>query len=301
MRNFLAVVVALSCFSAPVAAFETVDSMAAVEMRIEELGRRHGAENVLVVFDIDNTLLTLDQDLGGEDWFRWQILLLKAKGPMEFRVAEDFADLLKAQGVIYSLSMMKPTEPMVPPFLDRLEARGFRVIALTARGPQLRDSTLRQLNDEEIRFDTPVRCGPPLCATRGRIAGDQVLAASKTALTAEQIVAFGLDKPREISVSDGVMMVAGQHKGAMLRLLLASAPDLSFKAIVFTDDGLDNVEDMEAAFSRSQIDLAAFHYVRLQAEVADFLDSAERQRATDRSWDRLSALLCAEFKRWCTR
>jgi len=103
MRNLLAIVVVLSCFSAPVAAFETVDSMAAVEMRIEELGRRHGAENVLVVFDIDNTLQTLDQDLGGEIWFRWQISLLKAKGPMEFRVAEDFAGLLKAQGVIYSL------------------------------------------------------------------------------------------------------------------------------------------------------------------------------------------------------
>jgi hypothetical protein len=301
MRNFLAILVVVSGLSAPApaAAFEAVDSMAAVEMRIEELGREYGAEKVLAVFDIDNTLLTLDQDLGGEAWFRWQISLLNANAPHELRVAKDFAGLLEAQGVIYSLSMMKPTEPMVPPFLDRLEAKGFRVIALTARGPQLRDSTLRQLNDEEIRFDTPVRCGPPLCATRGRIAGDQVLAAAKTALTAEQIATFGLDKPREISVSEGVMMVAGQHKGAMLRLLLASAPDPSFKAIVFTDDGLDNVENMEAAFAGSDIDLAAFYYVRLQADVAEFLEDPARQQATDRSWDRLSALLCAEFKRWC--
>ncbi len=300
MRNVLAFLVAVSCWSVSAAAFEAVDTMAAVEKRIEAFGTRHGADKVLVVFDIDNTLLTLDQDLGGEAWFRWQRSLLEANGPHELRVAEDFVGLLEAQGVIYSLSRMKPTEPMVPAFLDRLEAKGFRVIALTARGTQLRDSTVRQLSGEEIRFQAPIRCGLPLCAKRGRITGDQVLAAAQKALTAEQVAAFDLEKPREISVSDGVMMVTGQHKGAMLQLLLASAPDPSIKAIVFVDDGLDNVENMEAAFARSDIELAAFHYVHLKADVADFLGSATRQRATDRSWDRLSALLCTEFKRWCS-
>ena len=301
MRSFLVFLVAILGLSTPAAAFEAVNSMAAVEARIEALGSRHGAGKVLVVFDIDNTLLTLDQDLGGDAWFRWQVSLLKADGAHELRVADDFAGLLDAQGVIYSLSRMKPTEPMVPSFLDGLEAKGFRVIALTARGPQLRDATLRHLNNEEIRFDTSVRCGPPLCATRGRIAGGHVLAVARAVFTAEQLAAFDLEKPREISVSDGVMMVAGQHKGSMLRLLLASAPDPSFKAIVFVDDGLDNVENMEEAFARPDIELAAFHYVRMKAGVADFLGDPARQRATDRSWDRLSALLCAEFKRRCAR
>ena len=37
-----------------------------------ELGAEFGAENTLVVMDIDNTLVAMLDDLGSEQWFEWQ-------------------------------------------------------------------------------------------------------------------------------------------------------------------------------------------------------------------------------------
>ena len=57
-----------------------------------------GAANVLVVLDIDNTLLATDQDLGGDAWFNWQAGLLKSEPKSEHLVAKSFGGLLRVQG-----------------------------------------------------------------------------------------------------------------------------------------------------------------------------------------------------------
>ena len=37
-----------------------------------QLADSHGNDQVLVVFDIDNTLLAMEQDLGSDQWYYWQ-------------------------------------------------------------------------------------------------------------------------------------------------------------------------------------------------------------------------------------
>ena len=37
-----------------------------------QLADSHGKDQVLVVFDIDNTLLAMEQDLGSDQWYYWQ-------------------------------------------------------------------------------------------------------------------------------------------------------------------------------------------------------------------------------------
>lgn len=45
--------------------------------KTSELRLKYGAKNVLVVFDIDNTLLKANQPLGSDQWFEWQAEAIK--------------------------------------------------------------------------------------------------------------------------------------------------------------------------------------------------------------------------------
>ena len=51
--------------------FETFD-LAEVTADTMELAEKIGKENVMVVFDIDNTLLAMEQGLGADQWYEWQ-------------------------------------------------------------------------------------------------------------------------------------------------------------------------------------------------------------------------------------
>ena len=52
-------------------ALET-SSFEEIQKKVYELGKKYGPKNVLVVLDIDNTVLKMNQDLGSDQWFTWQ-------------------------------------------------------------------------------------------------------------------------------------------------------------------------------------------------------------------------------------
>jgi hypothetical protein len=51
---------------------KTVTAFSYVNKEVVRLNQQYGASNVLVVVDIDNTLLTSSVDLGGDVWYQWQ-------------------------------------------------------------------------------------------------------------------------------------------------------------------------------------------------------------------------------------
>src|SRR4051812_20257981 len=63
-------------------------------------------ERILLVLDIDNTLLAMDTQLGSDQWFEWQKFLLDHEPNSKLLVADSFAGLLDAQGLLYNLSHM---------------------------------------------------------------------------------------------------------------------------------------------------------------------------------------------------
>ena len=73
MKAFFLFLVSAALFL-PVHASEKIQiqSMTEVEQKVAELRRTHSAAEILLVFDIDNTLLTTEVDLGGDAWFLWQ-------------------------------------------------------------------------------------------------------------------------------------------------------------------------------------------------------------------------------------
>ncbi|MCG8369598.1 MAG: DUF2608 domain-containing protein [Proteobacteria bacterium] len=269
-------------------------------------------EQVLAVFDLDDTLMTMQQDLGGNAWFKWQEFILDDLRPdaasdgTVLRVGNGFGELLDVQGVLYSLFDMRPTQnDTVDLVVDRLSDRGIPAYALTARGPDYRDATHRELGRLNIEFPDAPPCAGALCSTRGAIDGRAVVAAAAAA----NMDRASIDslKGRTIAIDDGVMMVSGENKGVMLRLLLASFADgVSFDHVVFVDDDIKNVIHVaeQSALFGAEISVHPYHYTRFADETAEFLDkddeSGRQLRAAGR-WARIKEAICrGGTMDWCS-
>ena len=110
------------------------------------LGEELDPANVLVVLDIDNTLLTSLDDLGSDQWYRWQKQLLEQPGPDPGEVVPDFDGMLAVQRFLFAARPVRPTEPGMAEAVRALQDLGFPVLALIARDPQAIGATRREFS-----------------------------------------------------------------------------------------------------------------------------------------------------------
>jgi hypothetical protein len=243
---------------------------------------RHGRDAVLVVFDLDNTLLANRQDLGTDQWFEWQKEAIEKKQPGA--VAADIDGLIAAQSMLYALGRMRPTEPAVADTVRKMQTEGLTTIVLTARDSGTRDATLRELRANRLDFGArPVGPGFP-----GRYLPYRLENTVNAAFTAEEARRWNLHAPRPVSYMDGVYMVSGQHKGAMLRSLLHKTAR-HFEGIVFVDDKQKNNDHIAAGFVGTGVDVTTIRYTREDAEVARF--NADPKQTVMRQWQALTKVL----------
>lgn len=228
--------------AAPAQVF-AIDSMTSVIDNALQAAARVGPDRVLVVFDVDSTLLY--DPLGGP-----QLADMKDSEPEKFRSVERALMYLKS---------LAPTEPGLAEELARLDAAGIATYALTARGEDMRDMTLRELARAGIAFPRAPECGPPLCVKRGVLPPDAVLAAAREVLGEQELARLGFAKGRPVGVSDGVMNAAGLHKGVMLRVLLASL-GREYDAVIFVDDARKNVDHVADAAAGMSQQVVVFHF-----------------------------------------
>ena len=110
-----------------------------------------GADHVLVVFDIDNTLLAMQQDLGSDQWYYWQSDLEAADPCSPLLVS----DRLQVQGALFHASAMRPTQADAGQQVRRLQDAGLKVVAVTSRGPEYRLQTFRELRRNCLLYTSP--------------------------------------------------------------------------------------------------------------------------------------------------
>lgn len=223
----------------------------AVVSKVAELRARYGADRVLVVFDIDNTLMKARQDLGSDQWFEWQAAAV-ANRTAEALFA-SFDELLKAQADFYQLSKMDLTQPDLPALINSMKKNGHSVFLLTSRGPDLRNVTERELSRNGIDVsDKTIMKGIP----------QQFLEAPFK---------------QKVSFMNGIFMTAGHHKGEALDYLVKKSRR-SFDAIVFTDDLEKHTTRVGQTFSVSnRPEVVTFRYGRVDSEVARFKASEKSQ------------------------
>lgn len=246
--------------------------------RAQALAARHDAGRVLVVYDIDSTLLRATR--------RWPDL-----DPLEARSRDGYRQV---ERTLMYLTAQAPTEADTAAGVAALQDAGIDVYALTARGTDMRDMTERELRANGIAFPRAPECGLPLCVRRGVLPAATVMAAARQVLGEAELARLGFERGRDVSVSDGVVMASGLHKGVLLRLLLASL-GRDYAAVVMVDDLARNAEDVRAAAERMPQEVAVLHY-RPPSPPALPGSDAEAER----EWQAMREAICDGLApRWC--
>ena len=256
--------------------------------RVQQEVAAHGADNVLLVVDIDNTTLAMSQPLGSDQWYNWQSNFILKKIQSPHRVAANINELLRIQGILFTLGKMQPPEPEIPDFIKKIQQLGCSSIVLTSRGPEFRAATERELKRNNYDFSSSaLQINEP---TRGSFLPYDKSRPNTHGLSKEEL--DSLRAPRLVSYSSGIMMSAGQHKGYMLRTLLARS-QRTFRTLVFVDDHEKHTTRMTEAFRDSGITTACFHYVREQENVEAFQES-DKELVT-KKWKQLNEAITETF------
>jgi len=276
-------------------ASEALDSssMKEIEAKVLAQGKKYGVKNVLAVFDIDNTLLAMPQNFGSDQWFGWQSKNCMGKSPLpKFCTTANFGELLDIQGQIFSMSNMIPTEQATTSVIKNLQAKGFKVIALTSRGYAFRNSTERALKNNGMWFvDSAIG---PKHGYAGNFKPYSLKNPKRNGLTKSDIKKMGQKRPRSTSYMNGVYMTAGLDKGIMLKTLLHKTKS-KFKAIIFADDHKKHTVRMQAILGAdSKIDLSTYRYGKIDPEVKAF--HAGDKEASIQAWNKLKEVTKVIFK-----
>lgn len=245
---------------------ETIDSMSELVFKKKS---EVGVENILVVYDFDNTLMAMNQDIGSDQWYQWQSELLK-KGNTKDRVAKSKEDLLDINYKIFALGKMHVVEAQTPKIVREIQNLKIKSIVLTSRGPILRNDIENELRDIDLNFKKSA-FGP-----EGGYAS--------TFLPDE------VKGSKHISYMDGIVMVSGQNKGKILKEILKKTGS-KFKVIVFLDDSLSNIENVEKEL-KDEADLYTFHYTHEEGRVNDFEKNKSKAR---KEWLQLKPVLKSVF------
>ncbi len=262
------------------------DDFAEVGAAVVQYAHKFDPARILLVLDIDNTLLAMNTPLGSDQWFEWQRYLIEKEPKSKLRVADSFAGLLEVQGLLYNISHMHPPQPNLPGLVRRVQQLGVRTLVLTSRGPEYRAATEREFKLNHYDFAKtalPVHnipCGEYLPYDPKKPEAD--------GLTADELKLYHLNSPRPISYEDGILMTAGQHKGAMLLTILHDA-DADIDAVVYDDDNERHVANVYAAVLARGKEITAFHYTREDASMKKFNYGSKDD--VDRRWKQLSNVL----------
>ncbi len=202
-------------------------------------------ESTLVVFDIDDTLLTAGEFFGSDKWYDWQRgRALNANGQVLNTADSDKVScLFDILGMTYEIATNQPTQANMAELVSQVQQD---VLILTARSDKYRAATHRELKRNELDF-------------------------TEQALTPKSV---GLHYPMtldgrtaNVSYVNGVFMVQGMNKGVMLLDLLKRL-NKQYNAVVFVDDKTHNIENMANALKQANIDYYGFKYTRVDKSVS---------------------------------
>lgn len=272
--NAVTLLVLLAAPLASASALRETSDFAEVAAVVGEYADKFGAENVLLVCDLDNTLLAMEQELGSDQWFQWQSHLLATEPKSPQLTAPDFPGLLRVQGMLFDVQPMRPTQPDLPLLLGRIQGMGASTIVLTARGHDFRGATEFELRRHGFDFSSNAIELSHAADGEGASSTEVFLpyrrdALEEAGITEDEFLRWRLkERPDAVSYGRGVFMVAGQHKGAMLAALLKRASQ-SFRAIVYVDQDLQIRRVFDAMFQRDY-QVTVFDYQREEGRVKAF-------------------------------
>lgn len=211
--------------------FQT-DTFKEIASRYQELGA--DPKTTLMVFDLDDTLITMTQPLGSVGWWDWQHELQKQGGDADKLFTKDYQQLVRIQNILFQLVKMEATDEYVIPFLKDAANQGTTLMGLTARGKEHLSATLMQLKDNQFMVDEKL-----------------LFRKNGLKLNNKTSIAGNFHCPqfsRGVIYQQGIMFLDGEDKGEALLCILANTKQ-DIKTILFVDDAKRNIVSMDKAFA----------------------------------------------------
>ncbi len=194
-------------------------------------------KDTLVIFDIDNTLITTDQTLGSSEWYFYKYKQYLAKGMSTHKA------YIKAQAEwkqINDFTTVSPVEPETVEFFHNLQRKNIPTLGLTARPDDVVEMTEKQLKSQNMDF-------------------------SKTPLIPKKKQQI----TRNSHYTRGIIFVDEQNKGEILLKFFKKA-HFSPKKVVFIDDVTRNAVQVNAALTAKGIDTKSVRYSATDTQVNAF-------------------------------
>jgi len=253
---------------------DTTDKFSDVKNYVDLLLEQNDKSEILIVLDIDNTILTSQTDLGGDIWYQWQTDALDIKPTADQKIGDQIFDVV---GILYELGTMELTDPVVKNHIDSWQEKGIATFALTSRAHNARGATERELDKRDIRFNK---------TALGKLSGDT-------------IILFKQGK-KYVSYINGIMMTTGIDKGVMLdTLMYMTKTKESFKHIIFVDDTRKNVINVKNRFEdKHSIHVKIFYYTKIESDREKKYGAILTQEQADkmaREWEALRGVVNCIF------
>jgi hypothetical protein len=195
-------------------------------------------QKTLVVFDLDNTLVYANQDLGSDAWF---FDVLNEKIASGLSREEALAIVLPMYYEVSNHITLSSVEPDSPAVLSTLQNNGIPTVALTTRSLPLVERTKIQVQDAGFNF-----------AACKLFAKDLTLELVKPAL-----------------LTHGIIFCNDNNKGQTL-LKMLEACNFKPETIVFIDDKLSHLVDVEKECLLNKIQFIGIRYGKLDSIATQF-------------------------------
>ena len=213
---------------------QPIEDLYIAHIAAERLAKVYGSEHVLVIFDLDNTLLAMVDNLGSDQWYEWQTNKLAKEDPRRV------PDVLSTQRTLFYLGNMRPTQPDTSDIVRKIQRRGFPTIVVTSRDANTRFAAFRELRRNNLFFRD---------SAFGPKGGYH-----------QKFYPDGEAGIRQVFFQDGVFFLAGQDKGEMLMNLFEKTGWGPPKALVFVDDKEQNINAVINTFVKTKVEMQVFKY-----------------------------------------
>ena len=206
---------------------------------IEAVLEHAKSNNTLVIFDIDNTLIHTNQELGSDAWAFWFVKQKLKEGLRPSQALECMFDLFRH---IHSHIDVYPVEEKTVGTVKRLRDLEIPTFCLTGRQASMIDVTQEQLNNNGFIFNCP-----------------QDLSKTMT-----------LKMKYPVEMANGIICGGMNNKGDVLIQLFQYLNYKMPECIVFVDDRVACVESMSKNCSKNGINFTGLRYGYMDSFSAGF-------------------------------
>lgn len=194
--------------------------------------------NMLIVFDIDNTIIEPSQTLGSDQWFHHRMDQYIDYGYTK-EVALEFA--LREWMAVQNITKVKLVEEGIDKIIADLQKKGYPVIGLTTRGLGMSTRTVHQLQSVGVDLEA----------------------------SAPYKEEFHFMNGRGVLFRDGILFTANTDKGEALRKYLEQA-NYHPSSIMFINDKYSHIVPVATYTEKAGIPFIGLRYGYVDEKVKNF-------------------------------